>query len=59
MRTAFASVLVLLLATEATAQVRPAPLRQPEYGEFTSKINGREYVTWVALLATPEGAGVQ
>jgi hypothetical protein len=49
MRTATASVLVLLLATEAAAQIRATPLQQPEYREFTSKINGREYATWVAL----------
>ena len=48
MRAVCASILVLVLATTVAAQVNPAP-PQPEYREFTSKINGREYATWVVL----------
>ena len=49
MRAVCASVLVLVLATAAAAQVNnPAP-PQPAHREFTSKINGREYATWVVL----------
>jgi predicted alpha/beta superfamily hydrolase len=48
MRTIFVSVFVLLLATPAAAQVRSVG-SPPEYREFTSKINGRQYATWVAL----------
>lgn len=48
MRAVGASVFVLILATAAAAQVRSvAPAA--EYREFTSKINGREYATWVLL----------
>jgi predicted alpha/beta superfamily hydrolase len=47
MRAVCASVFVLVLATAAAAQVRPAA--PAEYREFTSKINGREYATWVLL----------
>jgi predicted alpha/beta superfamily hydrolase len=48
MRAVCASVFVLILATAAAAQVRPAA-PAAEYREFTSKINGREYATWVLL----------
>ena len=58
MHTACASIFVLVLATAAAAQVdanRPVrngvnPVASPaEYREFTSKINGRQYATWVCL----------
>jgi predicted alpha/beta superfamily hydrolase len=48
MRTLCASVLMLVLATAAGAQVRPDAPR-PEYREFTSKINGQQYALWVGL----------
>ena len=49
MRALCASVLLLCFATSAAAQVRPAAPAPPEYRDFTSKINGREYATWVLL----------
>jgi hypothetical protein len=58
MHAACTSIFVLVLATAAAAQVdvnRPVrngvnPVAPPaEYREFTSKINGREYSTWVRL----------
>ena len=48
MRVACASAFVFVLATAAAAQVNPAA-PPPEYREFTSKINGRDYATWVLL----------
>ena len=48
LRAVCASVLVLVLATAAAAQVVPAA-PAAVYREFTSKINGREYGTWVLL----------
>ena len=48
MRPVCASFFVFVLATAAGAQVIPAA-PPPEYREFTSKINGREYATWVLL----------
>ena len=52
MRAVYAGVLVLVLANPAAAQVRaqvnPA-VPAAEYREFTSKINGRAYATWVRL----------
>ena len=48
MRVVCACVFVLILATEAAAQLIPAA-PAAEYREFTSKINGREYATWVRL----------
>src|SRR5580765_5187896 len=48
MRAVCALVFVLVLATAAAAQVSPAA-PPPEYREFTSKINGRQYALWVGL----------